>query len=384
MRFNPPPTWPPPPQGWQPAEGWHPDPSWPPVPASWPLWIEDDPHRGGDPLDTQANDARELAAPAIPDSRQLLSRRTVIILATVLVLIAAFVIYRVTGDRDHPANNNAQRLGFSALNSAFRLAADSRGAVYVIESQINTSQVLKLDTNTGTQHELLHSSKGEGRFSDLASDGGGNLYVVQRDVYEGSEDDTAVGRLWHIDTETSEVTSMELSQSNPIGVALGPQGDFYIEYGTNNGTGPRAQVCHIYRMPEFEATESKLTDVNGCYAAYGGDGGNFAVDPSGNLYIVVQKDQEEPDYQWYPLKIAPDGQQTPLPMKATTIAVGATGAIYGSALASGQGAVRVLDPGSNEPRTIEGISVGIYGIAVDREGGVYVTDSDNVYRVLSP
>ncbi|OWM07723.1 hypothetical protein B7435_07280 [Mycolicibacterium peregrinum] len=307
-----------------------------------------------------------------------------IILATVLVLIAAFVIYRVTGDRDHPANNNAQRLGFSALNSAFRLAADSRGAVYVIESQINTSQVLKLDTNTGTQHELLHSSKGEGRFSDLASDGGGNLYVVQRDVYEGSEDDTAVGRLWHIDTETSEVTSMELSQSNPIGVALGPQGDFYIEYGTNNGTGPRAQVCHIYRMPEFEATESKLTDVNGCYAAYGGDGGNFAVDPSGNLYIVVQKDQEEPDYQWYPLKIAPDGQQTPLPMKATTIAVGATGAIYGSALASGQGAVRVLDPGSNEPRTIEGISVGIYGIAVDREGGVYVTDSDNVYRVLSP
>lgn len=385
MRFNPPPNWPPPPRGWQPADGWHPDPSWPPPPISWPLWIEDTPGDEGDPAGTHANDASGLAVPVKPDSRQLLSRPVAIVLVTVLVAIAAFVIYRVAGDRGHPENANATRLGFSALHSAFRVATDSNGSVYVIESPtFDSSEILKLDTNTGTQQDLLHSTKEEGRFSDLAADGDGNLYVVQRDVYEGSEDDNAVGRLWRIDTETSEVTSMELSQSNPVGLALGPQGDLDIEYGTNTGMGPRKQVCHIYHMSEFAATESKLADVNGCYAAYGGDGGNFAVDASDNIYIVVQKDQEEPDYQWYPLKIAPDGQQTPLPMKTTAIAVGATGAIYGSALTSGDGSVHVLDPGSNEPRKLEGISVGIYGIAVDRTGGVYVTDGDNVYRVLSP
>ncbi|HEY7051739.1 MAG TPA: hypothetical protein VH496_06335 [Mycobacterium sp.] len=368
MRINPPPNWPQPPKGWQPPEGWRPDASWPPPPPGWQLWLDDEQSAAAK---TKTRRSRRKWFIAIP-------------VVVALLAVAAFAIYNFVGDDGPPKNPDAVRLGFSGLESAYSIAADLTGAVYVIDSPIGgPDRVLKLDANSSSQQELLRSQANEAGFSDLATDDKGNLYVVQEDSYYDNDTNKTVDtspRLWRIDTATSEATSVPLSGKGPEDVAVGSDGELYIQYATDTGKGPKNDNCQISRKSGFTSPESPETSIAGCYTAFAHNSGGFAVDSYANMYIVVQKVQEESDYQWYVVKIARNGQKTVLPDVGTTIAVDAGGTIYGV----GSGDIRALKPGRSEPDKILGTGTSMFGIAPGPGGVVYVTDSDEVFRIPVP
>ena len=270
--------------------------------------------------------------------------------------------------------------GNGQFNSAFGVAADSSGNVYVDENNVNY-RVQKFDSagNYQTQWGSLGSGNGQFNGTDgIAVDTSGNVYVADG-AHSGVQKFTPTGGYL---TQWGGVGTGNGQFNNPQGVATDSSGNVYVVDAGNS----RVQ---------------KFTSIGGYLTQWGTSGsGNsqfntphgVAVDSSGNVYVAdgsnnrVQKFDSIGGYltQWGILGTGNGQFNVP-----AFIAVDSSGKVYVTDLSNNR--VQKFDSNGNYLSQWGTLGSGNgqlnqpLGIAVDSSGNVFVVDrNNNRIQVFTP